>query len=1020
MSKENSNNQQGNNTKQPSKNVNNQSTSINRRGRDTSNHKTKKHQPNKKKTRTYTSRQNNETKNNEQNSANELKGNENLKGGLNIARKVATGNIIGATKSALKFKGNKKVRNKRIRNTIIQMLAPIIIIILLAGSIFAIFGSVFDTVKEVITGVIESIIDVFDGDVTDKPIEITDEQVDTIINSIEDLGVSAEDLKLLGDYDENATDEEKQEELRKYIREFYKAQLVTETLNYHHKENTDTDTYGAVYIYRGTDRSNREELEYISYQDMQELQRSGDPSATKYFTIDSSGNLLIAYNNQTIVSTGYSLDGLGEPSIESNIVFTTVDYRSAISQYTTKMNFLISLTMISQNPEFAAAVADLIKNSRIEISVMDKTTTRVRTEIHSYTLNEKEEDSDEIKSYDDLTYITRTTNVSTEPSINVTYVNTWFCEQSIAYEQINEGPTEISNVTVNGENGSEENGEEQWITNHTINTIETVETVKYLGKAEDVTFTLGQRGDAQRYANGEIEEPTFIGLMETEFRIPYSKRTAEAGSNLVSGAEMLFSLLQKDPELENIETIMRYALYIYSGRDYGVTSLDGSIFEIRDLSVITTVGNLSAFGTTLTREEFIQMATDYGNTLNSSDYNTYIVPYLGDFYDIATSSEYNVNPALVLAHACLETSFGSSNACKNDRNYFGMAHYNGASSGNRYSSVADSIRDYCAWVVDNATPGTSAYSSNLSRGQELAQGNELLSGTPDTNIYVLYCRYAQLGSTHISDEPDFSNPAGIDYYESQGSNWGSGGRIYIYSMYETGGLYTGEYATRCGHPNGSDPTTVSERADYAVYSCNSRIQIAKDIFGNSVFGGEGTTNVGGVDVETYTSSSGKTYVQYKQNVGPWADMNYGGGTIAAQGCSITALAITLSGYGFNYTPADWSGPLISMTGELISDLPGTSEVGILEEQQAYLTVQPENKTDIQNHLKTGNPVIIHVLGRDQYNSSYTSNQHWMVLLDINDDGSQVYVSNPYSTGKNGWDSIDEVLKSLCCYMKVSQ
>lgn len=246
MSKENSNNQQGNNTKQPSKNVNNQSTSINRRGRDTSNHKIKKHKPNKKKTRIYTSRQNNETKNNEQNSANELKGNENLKGGLNIARKAANGNIIGATKSALKFKGNKKVRNKRIRNTIIQMLAPIILV----GSIFAIFGSVFDTVKEVITGVIESIIDVFDGDVTDKPIEVTDEQVDTIINSIEDLGVSTEDLKLLGDYDENATDEEKQEELRKYIREFYKAQLVTETLNYHHKENTDTDTYGAVYIYR--------------------------------------------------------------------------------------------------------------------------------------------------------------------------------------------------------------------------------------------------------------------------------------------------------------------------------------------------------------------------------------------------------------------------------------------------------------------------------------------------------------------------------------------------------------------------------------------------------------------------------------------------------------------------------------------------------------------------------------------------------------------------------------------------
>ncbi len=44
-------------------------------------------------------------------------------------------------------------------------------------------------------------------------------------------------------------------------------------------------------------------------------------------------------------------------------------------------------------------------------------------------------------------------------------------------------------------------------------------------------------------------------------------------------------------------------------------------------------------------------------------------------------------------------------------------------------------------------------------------------------------------------------------------------------------------------PNGSDPTTIAERADYAVYSCNQRINIAKAIFGDNCFVGSGGTLV---------------------------------------------------------------------------------------------------------------------------------------------------------------------------------
>lgn len=163
-----------------------------------------------------------------------------------------------------------------------------------------------------------------------------------------------------------------------------------------------------------------------------------------------------------------------------------------------------------------------------------------------------------------------------------------------------------------------------------------------------------------------------------------------------------------------------------------------------------------------------------------------------------------------------------------------MAVYNGASSGSKYSTPKDSIEDYCKWIINNATIGTSAYAANVKRAEEWGKENEKLLGTPDNNIYALYCRYAYLGDTHLCDD-DMANPKGTTYYSNNGSNWGSGGRIYIYEMYEKGGLYTGKYKELCGHENANDPTSIKERADYVEYTTNKRIKIAENIFGINAF-----------------------------------------------------------------------------------------------------------------------------------------------------------------------------------------
>lgn len=217
---------------------------------------------------------------------------------------------------------------------------------------------------------------------------------------------------------------------------------------------------------------------------------------------------------------------------------------------------------------------------------------------------------------------------------------------------------------------------------------------------------------------------------------------------------------------------------------------------------------------------------------------------------------------------------------------------------------------------------------------------------------------------------------------------------------------------------GYDPTTIegcgsiyASDPDWAKKVRQTMIRI----FGQTVSAtpvGDGTviSESGDGYTQVYTSSYGRTYKEFKQN-GPssYRDKPYGDDTIAAQGCSITSIAIVLSGYGYNYTPATWSSSsLVSIYGETNKVVPSVNHTNSVSGATS------ENKEAIQNHLKTGNPVIIHVLSK----SPFTANQHWMALLDISSDGSQVYLSNPNITGVNGWVNIDTALTDLMTYILV--
>lgn len=648
---------------------------------------------------------------------------------------------------------------------------------------------------------------------------------------------------------------------------FFEAQVITQEL----KKGND-NLQGRVYLYPestlGQENLTYEQtLTYLKYQsdnpNENTFRKKLEENATdiqNYFSVNENGQLVLASLQITGIRTQTQKEGsiFADTKMSSTTLATeiTVDYKSMISQYATPMSFFFELGMVTRNPEFLAAVVDLVKaKTNIQLTVLNTTSTEKTTQVDRSTTHVREReiivdptgsfpDIVEYHSSDETTITTTTTTVQTTvPTVRVTSVDTWLCSQKITYSRIPGTPVEDEYIIP-----QESESEKHLGSNDTV-----AETVSWITREDSTVHTnmVSDTYDAGVASDYVDNTDDFIKLLDIEYKIPNSKEKRTAGKYLTSDAEMFFQLLSQHPETQGMEPVMRYIMQKYTGKDYGAGDFSFSIF---DVVYPMQGGSISPFGTNLTREEFIRLATEYSN---SSDYMKYMLPYAGDFYDICT--KYNVNPALAYAHACLETGNGSSSACKNNKNYFGYAHYNDSNSGKHYSSAKESIEDYCKWVISNATPGNSAYSENVKRAQEYATANPKLNGTPDKNIYVLYCRYAYLGDTHIADEPSFLNPAGPDYYQSHGSNWGTGGRIYIYQMYERGGLYTGEYSTRCGHSSGSDPTTVAEKADYAVYSSNQRINIAKAIFGDNSFAGNtGSLIEAAYDVANHFLNSGVT------------------------------------------------------------------------------------------------------------------------------------------------------------------
>lgn len=937
---------------------------------------------------------------------------ENLSKALNNVRKTVTKVFAAPAKTFL-------------------IIATVVIIILF--SIVASYDALLDQFSEKVGEHMEN--NPVQYDASDGSIIIEDEQVKPLEDLLDSMGTSKEKLHITT------------EDLKK----IYAAEVVTQEINRGVAEEQGK-YYGRVYVKKATTSTEKDDLQDLTYIDFEQFQQLSADEITNYFSVDGEQLCLANVRSTT--------DNKGNKTEEINI--QKISYKNLLTPYMMPVEFLLDLCIITENPEFVMALADKVLNeTEIIIAVMQKeetittTTTityQIETDTRSYTVEydtagnyidvEFEEPSTNIGDRQSDTPTVETSTTIT-PTIEIVYVKSWFIELEYTYNKLTTtvkntiGPDDPSNKMEDEPKKSIDYTykDTEFYADGNFGIIYESKNTRRINQQKTVTITT----TTTTYQQGITKEPLdkadeFLTLLKTPFKKPESFVKEAPIGDIVSGAGILLQMLQNSERTQAVEHIMRYILYVYTGDNYGVKELDLSIFEPGGFTTISN-NNLSTY---------LRQFSHSGEAAQSADGNYYLMygdgvgwPTIGNA-DLQWKSHYtkfNVQ-GKVLENGVEKTvpnvaeyvnstylTRGPTAEYTDDEIYQMQIYI----EKELVDTIGDSTQESYYNTVVNATSGL-----NLSRQQlyALTAIAYNFGHLPERNGYTFKSVY-QAGAAQYEINSWQHNKFIWD-------NWwcaldgGAAGHIpardaafetyvkgiYDFSQSDAGEVfgrnyyiyYTQEQLNRFDYaPNKPITRTSSNESEIFEYEENAT-------------GTNGITNIGDLELATYTNSAGRTFVEYKQNTGPWATMSYGNGTIAAQGCSITSLAIALSGYGYDFTPQKWSsGSLISMSGQMKSYLNGSTRVAIGAEGTANVNVKAENKQDIQSHLKTGDIVIIHVLGNKKgYSNPYTSNQHWMALLDINEDGSQVYVSNPYAGKSNGWADIDQVLNSLCCYIKVSE
>ena len=549
-------------------------------------------------------------------------------------------------------------------------------------------------------------------------------------------------------------------------------------------------------------------MKYVSQDTMQGYVDSGNiDEVLKCYTLDDEKNVVIA---------SWSQKEDGSIEIKTN---NAMNLETALEKYTMPYEYLLYFYIDTDYEDFVDDLANEVMNSEIVVAVEDKvTTTNVITD--TYQMKDATVDT-----YDEDWSKTNTENVTTESvstSVNLTYVKTWcvktYQENSYSDAVLNLGDQEEKIVEVPG-NVSDSNTE-SFVAEHEIDSgtdtytvqvenengqlVDEERTYNYsiLEKQEIDTHTISNTYEKGDYKT-EGRESVFVDLYNEHHMI-----------SKVRTSDYLFTIIENNEKTANLLDMTKYLIFKATNVPYGVLTFDFEEYSLELFNQMSSVGQIPLYEPVLSREDFIAAMEAY--SYNSS-YETNFKPNAALIYDESVAN--GINPELVVVTAQSEQGFRAGGGAYN---YWGIAVYNGSSSGSSFSSLADGIAGYASVVKSYETNSSLASQIRALAAEREAAGCSTLGyGQPGTlsgmqSIYSYLGRHGWAYSSSGSGGYYYMDPA-------------IAGVTAIYSTHE-------EFVEKClnggaEHADGTE-TTAWEQGQYTAYQVQQKIDIWNAIFGN--------------------------------------------------------------------------------------------------------------------------------------------------------------------------------------------
>lgn len=722
-------------------------------------------------------------------------------------------------------------------------------------------------------------------------------------------------------------------------------------------------------------------MKYLPLEEFEKLKSSNVEEAIKYFTLNEENKLVtLSWNKKE--------DGTIE--IKEN---SAMDFRTSLQKYHMPYEYLLLYYIDTEDRDFSEELADIVLDSEIVITLQDNVTT-THTVVQNEKLVKVAGPAPEGVATDGWQLLGTEKDVITETvrtKIDITYIETWcvkvYRDNSFSKKVLGMGDKEEIKVNAPGK-VSQNMGDKTY-----GNTVEIANEARPTGQKND-------KGESINYTYMEYQRSaTTIDTISNSYDSggdmkvdgltnKYVDLYVKKQMNKKIKEDWLFLILENNERIKqaNLVDLTKYLMFLASRTDYGVTEFDFDIFKLETFKNVASGGQLSLTTPVLSREKFIEAMEAYGAKSGNSGFITNFMPFAGEIYDVSVES--NVNPELVVVTAGTEQNWIAGGGANN---YWGIGVTNGASSGESFGSLFDGIRRY-AEVMQSYCDGGEYAAAIMQKYEERKDTgcDPLGYGLPGT-FSGMQSIYSFLGYHEYG-----SSGAGGYYYMDPAREGVTG----IYETHE-------EFLEKCYNAGGEHAqgtvTTHWEQGQYTAWQCKGKIDLWNEIFGDygSLGGGAGGETIpadGDGYAQTYTSSTGRTYREYKQWTGSYAQLPfsyYPGETVASAGCSITSIAVVTSGYNNNQTPGTLASRVPTLASLMVE---GGAECSGYEAADAA-------------RLTSGNPAIVSISGTlvTERGSKYYGG-HYVAILDGRN-GNEVYVSD---VGANdaycgGWTDVQNII-----------